>query len=152
LASVAKFAAFALLAQGLLTTGVGAIEPIRIGVSGPFTGGSSPMGLSMRDGIRLAAQEINAAGGILGRPLRLIERDDEARPERGAQVAQELINREKIVAGLGIVNTGVALASQLLPAGARAHDHLGGHGFHHHQAVSAAPIPRQLHLPRVGAR
>ena len=113
LASVASFAAFALLAQGLLATGVGAIEPIRIGVSGPFTGGSSPMGLSMRDGIRLAAQEINAAGGILGRPLRLIERDDEARPERGAQVAQDLISRDKIVAGLGIVNTGVALASQL---------------------------------------
>ena len=114
LASVARFAAFALLAQGLLTTDVGAIEPIRIGVSGPFTGGSSPMGLSMRNGIRLAAQEINAAGGILGRPLRLIERDDEARPERGAQVAQDLIGHEKIVAGLGIVNTGVALASQLL--------------------------------------
>ncbi|HQE41481.1 MAG TPA: ABC transporter substrate-binding protein, partial [Zoogloea sp.] len=87
-------------------------EPIRIGVSGPFTGGSSPMGVAMRDGIRLAAQEINAAGGILGRPLRLIERNDEASPEHGAQIAQELINREKIVAGLGIVNTGVALASQ----------------------------------------
>ena len=100
LASVARFAAFVLLAQCLLATGAGAIEPIRIGVTGPFTGGSSPMGLSMRDGIRLAAQEINAAGGILGRPLRLIERDDEARPERGAQVAQDLISRDKIVAGL----------------------------------------------------
>ena len=46
-----------------------AAEPIRIGVSGPFTGGSSPMGISMRDGIRVAAAEINAAGGLLGRPL-----------------------------------------------------------------------------------
>lgn len=89
-----------------------AAEPIRIGVSGPFTGGSSPMGLSMRDGIRIAADEINAAGGLLGRPLQLVERDDEARNERGAQIAQELINRERVVAGLGIVNTGVALASQ----------------------------------------
>ena len=34
---------------------------------GPFTGGSSPMGVSMRDGIRLAAAEINASGGVLGR-------------------------------------------------------------------------------------
>jgi len=101
------FASMAVPAPGAL-----AGEPIRIGVSGPFTGGSSPMGVAMRDGIRLAAQEINAAGGILGRPLRLIERNDEARPEHGAQIAQELINREKIVAGLGIVNTGVALASQ----------------------------------------
>lgn len=89
-----------------------AAEPIRIGVSGPFTGGSSPMGLSMRDGIRVAAAEINASGGLLGRPLVLVERNDEARNERGAQIAQELVGKEKVVAGIGIVNTGVALASQ----------------------------------------
>ncbi|AMO35716.1 MULTISPECIES: ABC transporter substrate-binding protein [Thauera] len=88
------------------------IEPIRIGVCGPFTGGSSPMGISMREGIRIAASQINAAGGLLDRPIQLIERDDEARNERGAQIAQELIQREGIVAALGIVNTGVALASQ----------------------------------------
>lgn len=104
--------AAACAALGLLAAGVAAVEPIRIGVTGPFTGGSSPMGVAMRDGIRLAAREINDAGGILGRPVQLLERDDEARPERGAQIAQELINHEKIVAGLGIVNTGVALASQ----------------------------------------
>lgn len=86
--------------------------PIRIGVTGPFTGGSSPMGISMREGIRIAAAEINATGGLLGRPVELIERDDEARNERGAFVVQELIHKENIVAGLGIVNTGVALASQ----------------------------------------
>ena len=89
-----------------------AAEPIRIGVSGPFTGGSSPMGISMRDGIRVAAAEINAAGGLLGRPLQLVERDDQARNELGAQIARELVGREKVVAGVGIVNTGVALASQ----------------------------------------
>ena len=102
----------ALAAWAACCIAVQAAEPIRIGVSGPFTGGSSPMGLSMRDGIRVAAAEINAAGGLLGRPLLLIERDDEARNERGAKIAQELIGKEKIVAGVGIVNTGVALASQ----------------------------------------
>lgn len=101
-----------LAALTLLALPASAIEPIRIGVSGPFTGGSNPMGIAMRDGIRLAAREINEAGGILGRPVLLVERDDEARPERGAQVIQELINQERVVAGLGIVNTGVALASQ----------------------------------------
>jgi len=89
-----------------------AVEPIKIGVTGPFTGGSAPMGLSMRNGIRLAAQEINEAGGLLGRPIELIERDDEARNERGAQVVEELIEKDGIVAGVGMVNTGVALASQ----------------------------------------
>ena len=70
-----------------------AADPIKIGVSGPFTGGSSPMGVSMRDGVKLAAKEINATGGVLGRQIELIERDDEAKNERGVQVAQELINK-----------------------------------------------------------
>jgi branched-chain amino acid transport system substrate-binding protein len=70
------------------------------------------MGISMRDGIRIAAAELNAGGGVLGRPIELVERDDEARNERGAQVVQELVDKERVVAGLGIVNTGVALASQ----------------------------------------
>lgn len=96
----------------LLLSPCWAADSIRIGVSGPFTGGSSPMGLSMRDGIRIAAAEINAAGGVLGRPIELFERDDEARNERGVAVAQQLIGQDKVVATVGIVNTGVALASQ----------------------------------------
>jgi len=40
---------------------------IKIGLSGPFTGGSSPMGESMRNGIRLAVEEINNIGGINGK-------------------------------------------------------------------------------------
>ncbi|HEX5341446.1 MAG TPA: ABC transporter substrate-binding protein [Duganella sp.] len=89
-----------------------AADPIKIGVSGPFTGGSAPMGVSMRDGVKLAVADINAKGGILGRQIQLVERDDEAKPERGVQIAQELINKEKVVATVGYINTGVALASQ----------------------------------------
>ena len=89
-----------------------AADPIKIGVSGPFTGGSSSMGVSMRDGVRLAVTEINSAGGVLGRQLQLIERDDEAKNERGVQIAQELINKEKVAVTVGFINTGVALASQ----------------------------------------
>jgi len=87
-------------------------EPIKIGVAGPYTGGSSSMGVSMRDGVRLAAEEINKAGGVLGRQIQLIERDDEAKNERGVQIAQELINKEQVTATVGYINTGVALASQ----------------------------------------
>jgi branched-chain amino acid transport system substrate-binding protein len=89
-----------------------AADPIKIGVDGPFTGGSSSMGVSMRDGVRLAVEEINKAGGVLGRPIQLVERDDEAKNERGVQIAQELINKEKVVALVGYINTGVALASE----------------------------------------
>ena len=87
-------------------------DPIKIGLSGPFTGGSASMGVSMRDGAKLAAAEINKAGGVLGRPLQLIERDEEAKNEMGVQVSQELINKEQVAATLGYINTGVALASQ----------------------------------------
>ena len=103
----AAFATFALT----FAMGAGAADPIKVGLSGPYTGGSSPMGISMRDAIRLAVSEINASGGVLGRPLQLVERDDEAKNELGAQIAQELIHKEKIVAGLGVINTGVILAS-----------------------------------------
>ena len=93
------------------TLGVAA-DPIKIGVTGPFTGGSAPMGTSMRDGVKLAVSQINASGGVLGRQLQLVERDDEAKNERGVQVAQELIHKENVIATLGFINTGVALASQ----------------------------------------
>lgn len=85
-------------------------SPIRIGVSGPFSGGSSPMGESMRNGIRLAVEEINDIGGINGRKIELIERDDEAKNDVGARIAEEL-TQKKVVATVGIVNTGVGLAS-----------------------------------------
>lgn len=84
--------------------------PLKIGVSGPFSGGSSPMGESMRNGIRLAVEEINNIGGVNGRKIELIERDDEAKNELGAKIAEEL-TKEKVVAAIGIVNTGVGLAS-----------------------------------------
>lgn len=83
---------------------------VRIGVSGPFSGGSAPMGESMRNGIRLAVDELNSIGGINGRKIELVERDDEANNELGARVANDLIT-QKVVATIGIVNTGVGLAS-----------------------------------------
>ncbi|MFZ6725259.1 ABC transporter substrate-binding protein [Undibacterium sp. MH2W] len=103
-----------LIASALITWSVAGVaaEPIKIGVSGPLTGGSAPMGVSMRDGVKLAVAEINAKGGVLGRQLQIVERDDEAKNERGVQVAQELINKERVVATVGYANTGVAIASQ----------------------------------------
>lgn len=89
-----------------------AADPIKIGLTGPFTGGSSSMGVSMRDGVKLAVTEINKNGGVLGRQLVVVERDDEAKNEVSVQIAQELINKEEVAATLGFINTGVALASQ----------------------------------------
>jgi branched-chain amino acid transport system substrate-binding protein len=101
------------LASVMFAAGISyAADAIKIGVTGPYTGGSSSMGVSMRDGVKLAVDEINKAGGVLGKQLQLVERDDEAKNERGVQIAQELINKEQVVATVGFINTGVALASQ----------------------------------------
>ena len=102
----------ALAASTAMISAAYAADAIKVGLQGPFTGGSASMGVSMRDGVKLAAEEINKAGGVLGKQLQLIERDDEAKNEVGVQISQELINKEGVVATLGYINTGVALASQ----------------------------------------
>jgi branched-chain amino acid transport system substrate-binding protein len=107
-----RFKLLALASALSLSAAAFAADPIKIGVDGPYTGGSSSMGVSMRDGVRLATEEINKAGGVLGRQIQLVERDDEAKNERGVQIAQEFVNKEKVVAAVGYINTGVALASQ----------------------------------------
>lgn len=86
-------------------------DQIKIGVFGPFTGGSAPMGLSMRNGVQIAIDQINASGGVLGKKFVMIDRDDEAKNERGGQIMQEFIDKEKVIAVLGPINTGVANAS-----------------------------------------
>lgn len=102
------------------TGGGSTAEPVKVGIVSPFSGGSSPMGLSMRDSIRLAAEEINNAGGVLGgRKIELVERDDQSNNERGAQVMQDLLNSQKVVAVLGSANTGVAQSSYRYPQAAK---------------------------------
>jgi branched-chain amino acid transport system substrate-binding protein len=98
------------LIASLLVAGAAQAQ-IKVGVYGPFTGGSAGMGVSMRNGVALAMEEINAAGGISGKHVIMVARDDEARNERGAQIMQELLEKENVVAVLGPINTGVADAS-----------------------------------------
>lgn len=90
-------------------------DEIKVGVYGPFTGGSAPMGVSMRNGVQLAIEEINAAGGVMGKKLVMVDRDDEAKNERGGQIMQELLDKENVVAVLGPINAGVADASTPYP-------------------------------------
>ena len=89
-------------------------EAIRIAITGPFSGGSAPMGISMRDGARLAIAEINASGGIsVGNKkikIETIERDDEGKNDRGALIAQEIASMKNLSGVIGTVNTGVAMA------------------------------------------
>lgn len=95
-----------LLLAGL--TGCGRSErPIYIGVAGAL---SDPIGEPMRRAAQLAIGEINAAGGVGGRPLALIERDDFANPDSAVRVAEELYSSEA-VAVVGHLFSGTTLAA-----------------------------------------
>jgi len=84
--------------------------PIRIGIIGPFSAKSSlDMGESIRGGARVFESDLNQIGGVLGRKIELVERDDQAKPEVGTAMAKELSEKEKVVAVVGFANTGVAL-------------------------------------------
>ena len=64
------------LGLAVLLLAAPAFADIKIGVYGPFTGGSAGMGVSMRNGVEMAAEEINKSGGILGQKVDLVMRDD----------------------------------------------------------------------------
>lgn len=104
----------ATLLLGLFAAPSFAADAIKIAITGPFSGGSAPMGTSMRDGAKLAISEINAAGGIsVGAKkmkIEIIERDDEGKNERGALIGQELASMGDLSGVIGTVNTGVVLA------------------------------------------
>ncbi len=87
-----------------------AVNPVKIGVIGPFSGPSSDFGVPMLNGIQLAAEEINAVGGYLGRPLQLVVKDDKGDPDTGLKGSQELA-AEGVIATIGFCNTGVAMKS-----------------------------------------
>ena len=84
------------------------VDPIRIGLIFPLTGGSSDMGNSARVGAQIAVDEMNEVGGYLGRPFELVVRDDKANPDLGLKMAEELVLKEHVVATIGFCNTGVA--------------------------------------------
>ncbi len=84
-------------------------QPLRVGFICPFTGGSADFGNSARLGAELAAQEINEVGGYVGRKLELVERDDQANPDIGRKMAEELVLKDKVDFTIGFCNTGVAM-------------------------------------------
>jgi branched-chain amino acid transport system substrate-binding protein len=107
---VFRFLFSALFGLGALVATAGAVTPLRLGVIAPLTGPSADFGIPMLNGINLAVEEINAAGGFLGRPLELVIRDDTANPDAGLKAAKELVS-EKVVAAIAFCNSGVAAKS-----------------------------------------
>ena len=86
-------------------------DTIRIGVYGDLTGATSSFGTSTKNGIQLAFDEINAAGGVNGKKLEMLFEDDQGTPEKAKTVMQKLISQDKVVAVLGEVASSNSLAA-----------------------------------------
>ena len=103
---------------GLLTAGAiltaatraRAAEPIKLGLVAALSGQSAKSGEGITRGLSVAMDEVNARGGVLGRPLTLVRRDDESNPATGQTAVRELIDREGIAALFGGIDSPVSAA------------------------------------------
>ncbi len=95
---------------GLMGTGWAESKPIIIGNPNAFSGMMSMYGNGAAVGLELAIEEINAAGGILGRPLKLIKRDTRLNPEVAVREVKDLVLNEDADFIIGILSSGVGLA------------------------------------------
>lgn len=93
--------AFAAVAAIGLCLASRAAEPIKIGHIASLTGKDAAFGVATRKGILLAVEEINAAGGVLGRPIEYYVEDMESKPGEASTAVKKLIARDKVVAVLG---------------------------------------------------
>lgn len=97
------FALVAALASLIFAPGLFAQEPIKIGQFASLTGKEASLGQSSNKGTLMAIDDLNAAGGVLGRPLLLVTEDTQSKPGETATVVKKLISRDKVVALLGEV-------------------------------------------------
>jgi branched-chain amino acid transport system substrate-binding protein len=92
----------------VMTVGVFAAnraDPIKIGEVEPLTGKEAAFGQSSHRGIVMAAEEINARGGVLGRPIQVVTEDNQSKPGDSATITRKLISRDRVVA---IINGGTS--------------------------------------------
>ena len=86
---------------------------VKVGVVLPLTGPAALYGQQAQEGGKLAAKMINDNGGILGgRKIELIVEDDQAKPENGVNMFNKLINKDKVNAITGGVNSSVSIAEK----------------------------------------
>jgi branched-chain amino acid transport system substrate-binding protein len=93
----------AVLALAALPAAAPAQETIKIGEYASLTGKEAAFGTSSHNGTELALEEINAAGGVLGRQIELITEDDQSKQGEAATIVKKLISRDKVVGILGEV-------------------------------------------------
>ena len=99
-----------LVASALAALPAFAQETIKIGLVTALSGQSARAGEAITRGLQIAIDELNAAGGVLGRKFELLRRDDEATPAKGVIAARELVHKEKVTVLFGGLDTPVSIA------------------------------------------
>lgn len=85
-------------------------DVVILGEFGSLTGGTATFGKSTQRGIEMALEEVNKAGGIQGKPVRIIVEDDQSKPEEAATAVKKLVNQDKVLVVLGEVASSRSLA------------------------------------------
>jgi branched-chain amino acid transport system substrate-binding protein len=105
------------------TTGGGSGNTIVIGHFASMTGDTATFGTSADEGIRLALDEVNAKGGVLGKPVNVLTEDDRSQADEAKTAAAKLINHDHVVALLGEISSS--------------------------KSIAAAPVAQEAHIPMV---
>jgi len=121
LKKIALYSAVVAVAAGLMVSGCkkkeeakpadapkAAGDTVKIGFMGALTGDVAMFGKPTLEGMKMAADEINAGGGVNGRKIEIVEADNRGDKQEGASVAQKLISRDNVVAILGDPTTGIS--------------------------------------------
>ena len=99
-----------LIAAAMTIAGMAAAqEPIRLGAMYPLTGGGAIYGVPAMAGHQLAIEEINRRGGVMGRKLVSVERDDKMNPSAASATMKELITKDKVHMVIGGLSSAVGL-------------------------------------------
>jgi branched-chain amino acid transport system substrate-binding protein len=127
-AAAARLARTLLVSVALVLAGsaFAAAEPIKLGEFGPFTGKDAAAGQLSHRGVQMAVDELNARGGLLGRPVVVLQEDNQSKRGDSATIAKKLVGREKVVA---LICTGTSA-----------------------DCLEAAPIAQAAHLPLVASQ
>lgn len=109
--SLSGVALCAATATATWAAGVATGEPVYFGVSGPLTGPNAQYGAQWKAGFDLAVDEINAGGGIHGRPLRYVFEDSQSDPRQAVTIAQKFVADPRILIELGDFSSPASMAA-----------------------------------------
>ena len=145
----------AVVSAGALVAAIGpsaasAPKPIIIAMEGPLTGSQASNGMDMLRGVRLAVQQANARGGVLGRPVRLVRANDRANPDIALSVAKRVKKADAVAvigpynSSVGVINLPYYVANKIVPVQMTSTDETTGQG------VTVQPKNSQISPIEVG--